>query len=202
MNRSENHDPTKNPSGSRIGLKHAEDLRIAKAALGGDGRARKLFADKMKCVPKILCVMNSRMGSPLPPAELEDLSQDTLIAIWRRLDDYEGGAALSTWAHRFCQFSLMARMRKQYRRGVGMQYEEGAVYDRDANASSYDHVYRALDIIDHNDAGLVRLKHFACLSFDEIGALHRMPVSTVKANYYRAIERLRGILARDEPGVA
>ena len=186
----------------RMETVNESDLELAREAIAGSQEARKQFAERMKCVPKILTVMNGRMGAGLSSADLEDLSQEALVAIWRRLSDYNGQAALTTWVYRFCHFTLLSHFRRIAQRPKNEEYEDRPGPLEEHSTLKYDHVYRALDLLPPEDAMVVRLKHFSSLTFDEIGVKMEMPPSTVKANYYRIVERLREILARDEFEVA
>ena len=95
--------------------RHARDLELARKALSGDSQAVDGFWERMQCVPRILAVANGRMGRPLSPHDLADLSQDTLIVIWQKLETFAGRATLETWVHRFCYLELMNRVRGKKR---------------------------------------------------------------------------------------
>lgn len=66
----------------------------------------------MKCVPAILRAENHRLGSPLRYEEVEDLIQDTLAAVWGKIDRFLGEARLETWAYPFCVLELRSALRR------------------------------------------------------------------------------------------
>ena len=174
---------------------HESDLRIAREALGGSAPARKRFVDHMRCVPRYLCVLNHRLGRPFGDHELEDLTQETLVEIWRRLDSYAGLASLSTWAFRFCQQVLSSRLRSQRRRPVSAELSESqGSPDASRTSLDFEHVHDALERLPARDAAIIRLKHFEELTFEQIARRLAMPQSSAKADYHRAIERLRELL--------
>lgn len=183
---------------------HPRDLQLAREALAGSAQARNEFAQRMACVPKYLAVMNARMGRPLTDDALEDLAQETLVEIWRRLDSYAGLASLMTWAYRFCQQVLSSRLRSTYRRprslGIGSAADTAQASTRDLD---YEHVYRALEKVDSMGALIVQLKHFDQLTFEEIAPRLGVPISSAKMHYQRALGRLREILdpLRKEAGI-
>ncbi|NOT31377.1 MAG: RNA polymerase sigma factor [Planctomycetes bacterium] len=158
----------------------------------------------MACVPKYLAVMNARMGRPFTDDALEDLAQETLVEIWRRLDTYAGLASLKTWAYRFSQLVLSSRLRSTHRRprSLGMGSSSEAVPALTAELD-YEHVYRALGKLDSLGARIVQMKHFDQLTFEEIAPRLRMPPSSAKTHYQRALVRLREILdpLRKEAGI-
>ena len=174
---------------------HALDLQVAREALRGSMPARKRFVEHMRCVPRYLCVLNHRLGRPFSDHELEDLTQETLVEIWRRLDSYAGLASLSTWAFRFCQQVLSSRLRSQRRRPVSAELSESQGSPGAARTSlDFEHVHDALGRLPARDAAIIRLKHFEELTFEQIARRLAMPQSSAKADYHRAIERLRELL--------
>lgn len=176
-------------------IAHAQDLLLAREAVAGSSSARRQFAEHMRCVPKFLVVMNARMGRPFSNDELEDIVQEALMEIWRRLDSYAGLASLKTWAYRFCQKVLSSRLRALRRRPLVVTLEEsgGRGPDR-ATGLDFEHVYAALDRVDEQGARIVRHKHFDQWTFEEIARRMSIPESSAKAHYHRALKRLREIL--------
>jgi len=176
---------------------HELDLRVAREALDGSMPARKRFVEHMRCVPRYLCVLNGRLGRPFSDHELEDLTQETLFEIWRRLDSYAGLASLPTWAFRFCQQVLSSRLRSQRRRPASAELSESQGSPGASRTSlDFDHVHSALERLPARDATIIRLKHFEELTFEQIAQRLAMPPSSAKADYHRAIDRLRELLGK------
>ena len=50
------------------------------------------------------------------------------------------------------------------------------------------------------EAQVVRLRHVEDLSLPEVAELLGISTSSAKTHYYRALEKLRSLLARDSPG--
>ena len=187
----------------------SEDLQLARQALAGNEQARASFARRMECVPKILFVLNGQRGHPLTRADLEDLSQQVLTTIWRRLDTYLGQAALETWAYRFCYLSMANDLRNRRRRarpGPRPLVDTGEP-ERAQSAPEevfrFEYLHRALERIQPREATVIRLYHFEALSFEQIAERTETTPSAAKATYYRAIARLREILdpLRKESGL-
>lgn len=175
--------------------RYDSDLLLARDSLAGSLTARREFVERMKCVPKFLAVLNSRRGRPFSDHDLEDIVQETLVEIWRRLDSYAGLASLQTWAYRFCQHVLSSRLRSAHRlEGRIIHLETGERESPCTTSLDYEYVYRALEKVDDMDARIVRHKHFDHLTFEEIGQRLAMSQSSAKANYHRALARLRDIL--------
>ncbi len=180
-------------TGSTTGF--GADLALVRSALRGSPEAVREFTERMRCVPRMLAAKNARIGQALRPEELEDLVQDTLVSIWRRLDSFAGRASLETWAYSFCHHELANRLRSKQRRPQGPELREEEAPTKVAKVLEYDHVYRAIDRLGGEEADIVRLKHFEELTFDGIGARLEISPNTAKTRYYRALGRLRELLA-------
>src|SRR5262245_50605321 len=105
------------PPGTRILTREpgdaSADLALARSAAKNEQPAVDQFFARMRCVPAILAAKNRRLGSPLTDEELNDLAQDTLALLWRKLGTFAGLARLETWAFRFCVLELMNALRKK-----------------------------------------------------------------------------------------
>lgn len=173
---------------------HASDLELARRALDGSIDARREFAERMRCVPKFLAVLNGRLGRPLADADLEDLAQETLITVWRRLESYAGLAALETWCYAFCHYGLSESIRRKARRPDGVRIEELVDEERSEWAVDTELLLQAIEKLAQRDALVVRYKHFEKLSLAEIARRTGVPFGSVRKRYYRALGRLREIL--------
>lgn len=197
LSANEHLDPGSPPTGEpgAHACPHAGDHQLARDALAGSHASRKQFAERMRCVPRYLAVMNLRCGRPFNEHELEDLVQETLVELWRRLDSYAGLASLQTWAWRFCQQVFSSRLRSAHRRPPSVAIDEArAPGAPDAASLDYEYVYLAIDRLDPRDAAIVRLRHFDQLSYGDIGRRMELPESSTKAAYHRALARLRELL--------
>lgn len=173
---------------------HGADLELAKRALAADPSARARFAERMACVPRMLTVLNARAGRPLGPHDLEDLTQDTWIAVWRGLPTYEGYSSLESWVFRCCHRALLGRLRRPVRWSA-----KDAVEVPEPSAPQtperHDEVYPALERLDERSRRVIELKHFEDLTFEEIGERLSTSPNTIKSWYYQAIGELKRILA-------
>lgn len=153
----------------------------------------------MRCVPRFLAALAARRGAPLHPSELEDLVQDALFQIWRRLASFEGWAALETWSYRFCQHTLSSHLRAR-RRGLARPPHDEVGDGVAAEHPDYGWIHELLERVSEANARIVRLRHFEQRTFAQIAAELELPESTVKARYQRALQRLRSFLReRGEP---
>jgi RNA polymerase sigma-70 factor (ECF subfamily) len=148
-------------------------------------------------VRRFLAARNAALGRPLAPDELEDTVQSTLLALWTKLGTFAGTGSLEAWAYRFSYLELLSRLQTQRRRPRSIE-ELGGVpeLERLPGRDPFEHerLHLALERLDARAAEVLRLRNLDDLSFEEIAARERSPVNTVKTRYYRALERLRGLL--------
>ncbi len=166
---------------------------MAQRAIAGDPVARRQFAQRMQCVPGILAARNSRLMPPLGREEIDDVVQDTLVAIWNKLHAYAGQATLESWAYRFCVLELMAAARRRRRSSTEDQetlLREGPAI-QDANPFAYEDLHLALEDLSAGTAEVLRMKHFDQLTFEEIGDALGESANTIKSRYYRGLAQIR-----------
>jgi len=174
------------------------DLALVRAVLVGDRRAGRELAQRMRCVPRILAVLNQRRGRPLRHHDLEDLSQDALAIIWEKLSSFHGLVILERWMFRFCLFSMQNRLRRFARlhrvegQRLGQNREEPPAPD--AAAEHYEALEGHLARLPVEEAEVVRLKHYEQCTFEEIGERMKTSPNTAKTRYYRALRRIESAL--------
>ncbi len=184
------------------GSEHTEDLNLARQALEGSALACQEFAVRMTCVPRMLAARNARLSHPFSKEDLEDLTQDTLVSIWKRLDSYAGRASLETWAFQFCRHQVANRLRARGRRPRHVSDESiDSTHDVVGQFMDYEEVHQAIDRVESRDAQVIRLKHFDHQTFDQIGNALAISPNTAKSRYYRALNRLRELLSPAPKGL-
>lgn len=175
------------------GQPNAEDRLLVQRVLSGDPAALGPFQARMVCVPRFVRLLNARAGSVLGSADLEDLIQDVLVTVWRRLDSYRGDAALETWVFRVCDLLQRNAARKAASRRMAPLEAAAATPEPGDCDIKYDaeELYAGLEAIGPEAAEVLRLKHFGGLTFDEIGTSLGNSPNTIKTRYYRAMDSLR-----------
>jgi RNA polymerase sigma-70 factor (ECF subfamily) len=171
---------------------HDADRRLARQVASGDAAAIEAFLDRVSVVGPVLAVRNRRMGAPLSEADLDDLTQDTIVVIWRKLPTYAGEGALEAWFYKICSFELLNAVRRARRRSPQSQEPTSEPwYVEEAGTSESAAMRSVLRHLADREAEVVLLKHFDQLSFSEIGELLDLATTTVKTHYYRGIDKLR-----------
>lgn len=167
--------------------------------LAGESGAVEAFVRRMSCARRFLTYKNASFGAPLGVHEVEDAVQSTLLAVWRKLDEYAGLGALEAWVARFAYLELMNRLHALDRRPLGLDRlgeDEHAREEREPRPDPFEreHLYRGLERLEADAARIIRLKHLDDLTFESIAEQLTVPINTVKTRYYRGMERLRQLL--------
>jgi RNA polymerase sigma-70 factor (ECF subfamily) len=180
---------------------HEDDVRLVRRVQAGEAQAIDEILRRLRCLPVILSARNKRLGSPLDATLLQDLAQETIVAIWTRLANFTGASSLEAWVYRFCLHKHLAEVRNRGRRGKIESVASALVLDATSPSAEVDVdeelVQRSLDGLDETRARVVRLKHFEDLTFEEIGVRLAMSPNTAKTHYYRALKSLKDALGRE-----
>lgn len=129
------------------------------------------------------------------------MQQATIAALWAKLATYEGRASLETWAFRFTVLELLkslARRDRQRQRAVDAEAELEHVPEREPDEPTLEpeRIHAGLEQLGPPANEIIRLRHFEERSFEEISRAYGEPVNTIKARYYRGLERLRQLLEK------
>lgn len=191
---------SKTPAQPRNGRDHAADLDLVARARGGDADALANLVERMSCVPVMLHHRHRRLGSPLPPDELAEVEQDTLAALWDKLEKYAGRASFETWVYRFMVLELHKGLDRRRRQRRFQPDGESLLFECSQPEPSEPRIdpiilHDSLDRVGRPASDIIRMRHFDKLSFDEISDHTGERRSTVKARYYRGLVQLRALLA-------
>src|SRR6266851_2944018 len=105
VNRSD-HSPPSVPTGRAV--PSADGLLIERIRAGDPDAGNEFVQDHYPGVYRYLLYLT---GSP---EAAEDLTQETFLQAWRRLESFEGRAALRTWLHRIAHRELLQAVRRQH----------------------------------------------------------------------------------------
>jgi RNA polymerase sigma-70 factor, ECF subfamily len=179
--------------------RHARDLELVRRVLRGEREAQEQFLARMQCVRRFLSARNASFGRPLRPDELEDTLQSTLLALWAKLSTFAGTGSLEAWAYRFSYLELLNRLQALRRRPSFLEDVGGAALAEPRGAEPFEHgrLYRALARLEPAAAEVLRQKNLEGRTFEELAAREKVSVNTIKTRYYRALERLRGLLGAE-----
>jgi RNA polymerase sigma-70 factor (ECF subfamily) len=166
-----------------------DDELIAALAAGDDTALRELFT---RHAPWLA----ARLRAALPPPDVEDVLQETFLAVWKGASGYrsQGTPRAWIWVIARNQAALLLR-----RRGPVTASFEEAPHDGSA-AAALDPAEAAIvraDItaaLDGPEGQVLRLMYVEDRPVAEVAALLGVPAGTVKSRAHRARRMLRTVL--------
>jgi RNA polymerase sigma-70 factor (ECF subfamily) len=134
------------------------------------------------------------------PAQAEELTQETFLALLRASSHYEPSATFRTYLYAIGFNILRAHRRKAAFRamfhGTEREGREPAVRNTmDADLWLRDAVNR----LERMDREILLLREFEQLSYAEIAELLRLPLNTVRSRLFRARTAVRELLGAQAP---
>jgi len=135
----------------------------------------------------------------------EDLTQETYLKAWRFMDRYLEGTNAKAWLFRICRNAFINEYRSSVREPRKVDYEDIVVYhneDEPVSAAYFglheevggrligDEVTRAINALSP-EFRLVVLLDLEDFTYEEIAAIAKIPIGTVRSRLHRA----RNILA-------
>jgi RNA polymerase sigma-70 factor (ECF subfamily) len=120
-------------------------------------------------------------------ARAEELAQDTFLAVLRATARYEPRASVRSYLFGIAWNLVSGERRKSGAPVAGSSGEPVATESPDAALW----VRQALERLDDGEREILMLREYEQLSYDEIAALLRLPVNTVRSRLFRARMALR-----------
>ena len=180
---------------------HAEDRRLARAVVRGDERAIGRFMDVY--FPRLYRFALVRMNGD--PADAEDVVQESLAIVARRMHTYRGEASLIAWLSQICRRELIRHQARQQRR-VSWLVTDDPLFESlletldGGDAGPLDMVERSeligtihalLDQLPNRNGDVLEWKYIDGLSIQEIGERLEIGAEAVQSRLARARRAFR-----------
>ena len=137
------------------------------------------------------------------PAQAEELTQETFLAILRGSSRYEARALFRTYFYAIGLKILRAHRRKTAFRATFLGAKDKVREPASPNTADTELILRqAVAKLERVDREILLLREFEQLSYAEIAELLRLPVNTVRSRLFRARMALRDLLAAPAPKLA
>ncbi|WP_354700868.1 RNA polymerase sigma factor [Paraconexibacter sp. AEG42_29] len=187
-----------------------DEQRVARGLVGGDPEALRALHERFAGV--VFGYLLSTLGNR---ATAEDVCQQVFTEVWTRGSSYDAErASLLTWVMTITRSRAIDELRR--RRPEPHAPESAAALADAAEPGSASagvpddidgllarwEMAHLLDRVDQDDALLLRLRFYAELSQTEIADRTGLPLGTVKTRMVRGLERMRDLMAADEPRIA
>ena len=176
---------------------------LAAAAVRGDQGATRRLVEAL--APRVLRIARAIAGSSHP--DVEDMTQESLMAILGALPAFRGGSSVGHYANRItARTCIAARRRGQSRRDMPMELESAilsveALQPQETVAARRRRVVRSLlETLPEAQAETLALRVVLGMSLEEVAAATGVPVNTVRSRVRLGKEALRKRIDGD-PGV-
>jgi RNA polymerase sigma factor (sigma-70 family) len=137
--------------------------------------------------------------------DAEDIAQETFLRGWDHLKRFDPTRPLRPWLLR-----IAANLSRNRRRSAGRylaaltrafreQLKETLPDEKSVQNTEADHLWKAVQHLDHPDQQIIYLRYFLDLSVAETAETLQVAEGTVKSRLSRALEKLRNIIDRDFP---
>ena len=131
------------------------------------------------------------------PDQLDDLVQETLLSVHRKLASYDPGRAFAPWLAAIARYRFVDHLRLVYRRAEDELDAEFMADDPDEPAMtariSLERLFEALPAAQQRAIELVKISG---LSISEAAASTGQSESLIKVNIHRGIKRLAALVER------
>ena len=124
-------------------------------------------------------------------ARAEELAQETFLAVLRGVERYEPRATFRTYLYAIAFRQVSSEWRRVKRDTVPM--EDPPATQEDPSDSLW--LRHAVEQLDAAHREVLLLREYEQLSYDEIAALLRIPVNTVRSRLFRARMELKLLLS-------
>ena len=134
------------------------------------------------------------------PQLVEEVLNDTMIAVWEKPDSFRGASKVSTWIFAIAYRKAMKALRKldepveDTSRTMRLSDEPGPD-DNIWHAERTRLILAAMQDLSPDQRTAVDLTYFHEMSYREIAEIMRCPVDTVKTRMFHARRRLKRLMA-------
>lgn len=124
-------------------------------------------------------------------ARAEELAQETFLAVLRGIERYEARTTFRTYLYAIAFRQVSNEWRRAKRDTVPL--EDPPATQEDPSESLW--LRRAVEQLDPAHREVLLLREYEQLSYEEIAALLRIPVNTVRSRLFRARMELKALLS-------
>jgi RNA polymerase sigma-70 factor (ECF subfamily) len=166
----------------------AELKSLMLAALAADRAAYRLLLGHLR--DRLQIFFRRRLVAT--SADVDDLVQETLIAIHTRRETFDRAQAFTPWVYAIARYKLVDHLRRTGRAmTVPLEEAEGvSIGDAGAAADAHRDLEQALAILPERSRSLLGSVKLQGLSVAEAAAQHGMSESAVKVGIHRSLRRL------------
>ncbi len=154
-------------------------------------------------------VYNTCLSLLQNPEEAEEIAQDVFIEVYKSIDSFRGDAKLSTWLYRVATTKSLERIRKlkakkrfAFLKSIGGSKDEdeiqpatfvhpGIQLEQKEHAQA---LFSAINLLPDNQRAAFTLVKVEGLSYQEVGEVLEMSLSSIESLMFRARKNLQKLL--------
>jgi RNA polymerase sigma-70 factor, ECF subfamily len=136
--------------------------------------------------------------------DASDITQRAFVNAFRKITEFKGDAAFSTWIYRIAFNQAISFRRENKRSAVSMYSKDDELLaepsedrnptERLESLETQKKVQQALDLLEAGDREIILLKDLQGASYDEIADVLQIPKGTVRSRLHRARLELKSKL--------
>ena len=137
-------------------------------------------------------------------ADADEVAQEAFLSAWKALPNFRGDSQFSTWLYQLTSHAAIDLLRREKRQIAAEDITEVSVSDpapspqQQAERSETRQAVRdAMGQLSPEYRQIVVLRFLQELSYEEIGAVLKLPPGTVKSRLNRAKAQLKDILSKN-----
>lgn len=149
-------------------------------------------------------VMGLCQSLGLRGADSDDAAAEAFAAVYRALPGFDGRSELATWIYRIA-WRTIVKVRQRLRRSGSAELPEDRADESQPTPESSaerketnERLWQAVAALDERQAAAVEMHYRRGWAIEQIAEVLECPSGTVKTLLFRARERLRVVLAREE----
>ncbi|MEO6968327.1 MAG: sigma-70 family RNA polymerase sigma factor [Rhodanobacteraceae bacterium] len=134
------------------------------------------------------------------PALVEDVFNETMLAVWRKARSYNGGSRVSTWIYAIAYRQALKALRRNdeplEQHDPDALRSPGHEPDRELQQHQWrGHLQAAMAALSPEHRAVIELTYFHDYACRDVAAIVQCPVATVKTRMFYARRRLKTLLA-------
>lgn len=136
-------------------------------------------------------------------ADADEVAQEAFLSAWKALPNFRGDSQFSTWLYQLTSHAAIDLMRREKRQIAGEDITEVSAPDpgpspqqQAERSETRQAVREAMEQLSPEYRQIVVLRFLQELSYEEIGAVLKLPPGTVKSRLNRAKSQLKDILSK------
>jgi RNA polymerase sigma-70 factor (ECF subfamily) len=151
---------------------------------------QQLYKEYLPMVRAVLYNMTGQLN-------LEDLTQDSFLKVWRGLPKFDFRSSVKTWIYRVTVNVAIDHLRKApFQNHSKLEDIENSIATPEASSDNQKILQATLLEMDTEDRSLLVLFYFEDLKIEEISQVLSLPGGTVKSRLFAARNQLRDRLQK------